>query len=844
MQPFCRAYLEPSAQRGVELIGLTDHNDVSWVDPMRQAARSLGMEVLPGFETESKEGIHVLCLFDPSTPVDHLNECFVDLGMPAAQRTSKSTSRHGFTALIDCVQGSWGGVCVAAHVSSNKGLCRVLTGSARIKAWQHQRLLAAQISPADLAKGSPFWTQPDYARTPQVALIVASDSRDPATIGLPQQWIKFDELTIDGLRQAFLDSESRLSYTDPSEHQRGGRVRSAHWEGGLLGGTEMAFNDALTCLIGGRGSGKSSAIETIRYALGLDEDGARGEERRDLRGAVFPPPSKLTLRIWSETLQGEYQIERTAPSQPVVRRMLGDQPGDVEAGVRPSALVAPMFVGQRELAEIAVRRDALLDLLDRAGGAALGQRRETLLHAREALGANSAEIRTRRKELLELESRLAELPSLEHQSRQFAALGVSELLERGKKLQAERSYIDRTRQSIASRIDQIQQLASDPLERVLPPVPASALEPELLQAITRAAQAAAAADSRALDELLAELRRHLGLTDDAIGRWKAAAAAHEDKINDDLRKADPTRGIVNSETVLGVERRIQELRPDRAKRDEVASQVTVLEAKRTSELVPNLIDARRRLFEARVECASTLTKSVAGRVAVSVRFESERDSLRQWLRAGRQGSLRMELQQLSRRDDASPVALAQAFRGGVASLQKLGLTPSQAEKLLAERDSDALLDLEQLDLADAAHLELDVSPDGSRAMKALDELSPGQRNTALLLLLLHEREDPLFLDQPEDDLDNRFVFEDVVQLLRSIKRERQFVIATHNANIPVAGDAEQIVVLEALGPSKAQVAANGSIDRDEVRSQAERILEGGREAFERRRAKYGFDGAP
>lgn len=106
---------------------------------------------------------------------------------------------------------------------------------------------------------------------------------------------------------------------------------------------------------------------------------------------------------------------------------------------------------------------------------------------------------------------------------------------------------------------------------------------------------------------------------------------------------------------------------------------------------------------------------------------------------------------------------------------------------------------------------------------------------------MQESEDPLLVDQPEDDLDNRFIYDDVVKRLKAAKRERQFLIATHNANIPVLGDAAQIVALDAEergGKVTSFVRAHGSIDAEDVRVAAEHILEGGREAFAMRQAKY------
>ena len=143
-------------------------------------------------------------------------------------------------------------------------------------------------------------------------------------------------------------------------------------------------------------------------------------------------------------------------------------------------------------------------------------------------------------------------------------------------------------------------------------------------------------------------------------------------------------------------------------------------------------------------------------------------------------------------------------------------------------------------------IKLNVNPDGREpAWQTLDELSTGQKATAVLLLLLLESEAPLIVDQPEDDLDNRFITDGVVPKMRDEKRRRQFIFATHNANIPVLGDAELIVGLSAKGDAsqgKTRMPSEhmGSIDSRPVRELVEEVLEGGREAFETRRAKYGF----
>ncbi|MBU4100851.1 MAG: histidinol-phosphatase, partial [Proteobacteria bacterium] len=121
--------------------------------------------------------------------------------------------------------------------------------------------------------------------------------------------------------------------------------------------------------------------------------------------------------------------------------------------------------------------------------------------------------------------------------------------------------------------------------------------------------------------------------------------------------------------------------------------------------------------------------------------------------------------------------------------------------------------------------------------KPLKDHSLGQRATALILFLLAQKEtNVLIIDQPEDDLDNQTIYEDVIKAIKSLKGNMQFVFATHNANIPVLGDSEKILSCK-YSESKIEV-HNGTIDNYDTQKQIVTIMEGGEEAFNRRKNIY------
>jgi ABC-type molybdenum transport system ATPase subunit/photorepair protein PhrA len=173
------------------------------------------------------------------------------------------------------------------------------------------------------------------------------------------------------------------------------------------------------------------------------------------------------------------------------------------------------------------------------------------------------------------------------------------------------------------------------------------------------------------------------------------------------------------------------------------------------------------------------------------------------------------------------------------------ISAAQSEGLV-QLSLDTRLEFGEILLDTTTEVSLNVSAEGqAEEWKKLQDLSKGQKATALLLLLLLDSKSPLVVDQPEDDLDNRFVSAGVVPRIRAAKQQRQFLFATHNANIPVLGDAELIAVLTASGEADGgqghlNPSEMGAIDTPEVKSLVEELLEGGHSAFEARRKKYRF----
>jgi len=238
-----------------------------------------------------------------------------------------------------------------------------------------------------------------------------------------------------------------------------------------------------------------------------------------------------------------------------------------------------------------------------------------------------------------------------------------------------------------------------------------------------------------------------------------------------------------------------------------------------------------------------LNKKLKGKLKLTVKPESDRAPVIEFLmECNLDGVGDKRLSWIKAQDDFSTVKLAELIRSGADALvaNNWGITPTVANALI-KLNQTQILQLEELELPDVIRIELNIAHEGMETFRLLDKLSTGQQCTAILHLLLLQNKDPLIMDQPEDNLDNAFIADRIVSELRTAKISRQFIFATHNANIPVFGDAEWIGVFDSFeGQATMSNEAQGAIDVPGVRDKAANILEGGKTAFNQRKVKYGY----
>lgn len=836
------AMVSAMVAEGISLIGITDHHAATRSQGLRRAAEEAGITALPGFEAHTKDGVHFLCLFDPSVDEAYIERCIGACGVGDAKSELAPGSKDCLE-LLELVN-EWQAVAIAAHATNAKGLLKTLSGLPRARVWTSDSLLAAAIpgSVADLPQDVRMIVQNKdeaHRRTHPIAILNARDVSDPADFSEPGAWtwLKVTNPTVEAARQAFLDPGSRVRLSFESEPDLHTEITDVRWEGGFLADAALSLNAGLNVLIGGRGSGKSTVVESIRYAMDLPPLGT--EARKAHEGFVknvLKPGTKVTLGVRSPSpADRRYTIERSVGKAPIVR---GADGAIIE--MSPQDVIPDMEVlGQHEIAELARLPEERARLLSRFV--------PTDPDEEDRISDLLADLRTNARDLLAAleevetsEESLDELPVLEERMRRYDEVGLKDRLESQTKLAAEEALLDAAQQTLTDLSEVVETLANQFILDVTEFASADDSGDDL-KSIVRILSTLVAATTVHIDgigEALEAANRQLRESRASWGERNQPLRDDHDRVLRQLQAEG-----VDGNDYLVTQRRVERLGPTSKRLSKQRARVKDLEVQRREMLV-QLDDLRAARFRREEAAAKSVSRQLKPDLRISVQYQGARGTLHDFLDeavGGRLDSVRRELDALPA---LSLADFARHCRDGADALQsEYGFTKMQAESLAAA-DERVFLELEELDLVTTASIELNVAAsEADPVWRDLGELSTGQRATAVLILLLHGGDSPLVIDQPEDDLDNAFISDGVVPRLREAKTKRQFVLTSHNPNIPVLADAELIAVLAASGDAdgsgRSEVETSGSIDSDAVRAVVE-LLEGGKLAFDQRRRRYRF----
>lgn len=831
------ALVAKCVSEGIKIIGVTDHWNVDSAQVLIKDATDAGIVVLPGFEASSSEGYHLLVLFEAGTSAGAVNAAIGASG--ATPGSSNGTVGKSYADILREMD-QCGAVVIPAHANvPSSGLMTSRRGVPLETAIKNRLLHAIAVSPGRAEaedQRAIFRGKKPFDRDHPISEIYADDicHADDLDQHGATTWFKLSTPTLSSIRLAIRTPETRVKRFNPKSERRL-VFKSLSWTGGFLDGQTVNFAADLTTFIGGRGTGKSTLIESIRAVSGVDPIGvAATRDHRSMLEKVLGAGTVIELRVLATMPdEREYTVRRTLPDPPQVLDSAG-----IATNLEVTDVLGNIDVyGQHELAEVAEAPERVAEMIKRFSGDIASGR---MSWARAELRKNRDALANVEQQQSDLEDELAQLPRLRDQILQFERAGWSTELDQQRKLAADEAAFAELERRVGaassyteafrnddSFIDLMAKLADldtifsrpfvDRAERV-----SAKLSGELIKSL----------DS--IEGAVVEARTELGKI---AAEWKAATAVYRDQHAETIRKLksdgyDPDAFLLVTQEANRLElRERQRDRLSTERADLLLSRSTLL-----SKLAEEDVNSRKDLAAA----VRKANKAVGKAVVIKPVAATGRDSLLHvvWNHVSRS---RKSLESAIMRSDFSPSAFVSAARQGADVLMRdYSLTQVQCDAIMAAGEM-FLREMEEHVIGQVVEINLDVSTEQKGDYRELSNLSKGQRATALLLILLGSSNHPLVIDQPEDDLDNRFVFDGLVKRLRELKGKQQIVVSTHNANVPVLGDAELIVTLEGNGLNAWTVPdATGSLDHKQVREMAEFILEGGAEAFRARQHLYGF----
>jgi len=833
-EKFAKQLVEAHAKAGVNVFAVTDHNRVDWYPTLKAAGDEVGVFVFPGMEF-SVNGCHLLAIWDRTndgyTLAQRFQSQLFEPGEDAFTQNAPRPVPRG--QVLDWAEKvvDHGGLVFAPH-STSKGIGLFAKGVCSN---------ASDIAKSEFLTGFDFKgnKSADVLKNPksqfgnvEPAWFISGDTRSFEDVGKYSTYLKLGSTpTLEGLRQAFLASATRIRFPRRLEADwscvQGAvfidsvlpdwpRLTSVQVEGGFQDGLDVELGPGLNAIIGGKGTGKSALIETIRHVL--EAPASRIDDLKKNRQRNFPANADGTIGFVDNS--GEIYEARRSGGSTAARLFRSGAESDVHVGRRIEVRV----FGQRELQGLVDKPGDLLVFVAGQAGPEWGSVTSEESDVLEELSVINTELDGLEQTVGKLGEKQDELNDLKERLDRAKEQGVEDLLSRSSKLET-------AARNVKDAFDWPSAIASKSSElRTLLPYPVLQVEPAPPEALTSTMDRLSQVVAAAADQLDAAVTEATNAIPDLKASWEATETGHRGDV--ERRLADA--GITNPQELAGIQSRIAKLESELAALPERQTKHQKNADKRATHLtkVGELRRKKSRLIE---QAAERLNESLRPRVRIVINPLADHGPFQESLEETLRGqSVRKEhLQQLALQE---PAVLVAAARSGASEVEKLGVSASTAAKV-ADLGSTLLRTLEEADTPDGIDLEINISPTGEEEWKSIHDLSPGQRSTALLALALTAGDEPLLIDQPEDDLDNRYIFAEVVQVLGRVCQRRQVIVATHNANIPILGDAEMVIALDA-GANKGRVLAAGGLEDPAVTEQARHILEGGDEAFRARQRRY------
>ncbi|MHA1324656.1 MAG: TrlF family AAA-like ATPase [Candidatus Helarchaeota archaeon] len=870
-------YLKRAIEAGIEILCVTDHHSIEWIEKLRKAAQKLQQKedlrivLIPGIEIHTWDSVHVLIYFDPTIESQKLRQFFGALEIPP---DPSSFTNHNYQCSIKLENNElfnkvneYNGLCVFAHVKNrSKGLLEACRGHG-IK----EQIINAKKYPFECKKN-----EIDQVRqsAPGNAIINFSDIHRIEDFSDPQRitWIKTGRnVVLLSLKQIIFDPEFRVKLEPPNDiehtHIKEFIPNSKYFEI-----SKFMFNPELNVLIGGRGTGKSSCIDMLRYVLGIyPKEFTTLKKFLNKLNAQIEDGNELTIYFWKENKN--YRIMRRfktfkktkfkniEDANKYLTSYFKNSSILMEIEVKntwtsfnqkssPSDLIPIDIYGQTEVQSIIKDEDNLLDIIDSFSD--VFRRHENLKKYKRIKVEKIQEIEQIELKLIEQYDKLQKPDTIEKKIEKLKSeisdledkLTIDTLKEQSTWEQQDEYFnelLDELETHIIGNLDKVK-LEKISFKQILTEdkfsfenIKKNFFEINtLINTINKS--------FKNIRNLVKSIEKEITIT------WKNVFQEFKRNLRESLGGEDKEENITQTTIQNQIDTKHRQLinfNSKKEKNKDLIENIKKLESRRR-ELIKEYFENEDALLKERKYVAENITSKVTG-VKVSIEYNPITNFLEllQKLYTDRKDIRNKYSLYNSICNNFNPndffkfltnedIFQEMKDRLKVSETIKHNLRSEFCENPydglgIFGRAIPNLLKLERLALNQKVTIHYYKKND----WKNLSDLSLGEQCSVFLAILLINSRKILIIDQPEDELDYDSRKE-LIQMLKNNKSNRQIILVTHFQNIPVLADAELIIKME-------EVEKHGKIEKQgcfeemipEIIS-----MEGGKEAFLKREMKY------
>lgn len=893
-------WVDKAIEQGLHCVAVTDHNTPLGIKAIQEAAKDKPLTIFPGVEiTCDSTKIHLLILFDPSKGEEEiksfLSKCDIEHSVYGDQLASTNKS---VVEVANIVRDKCNAIVIPAHIDEFSGIFN-LSHQNLIDFYERSDITAVQVVhkafyenevPADFHSqlvsyyGNTkstidinAWKKPvDLAKEKNISILTFSDNPHKAGdskhglwgIGSRFTWIKMDETpSLEGLRQAFLLPEHRvindfdIKETDPNK-QPDIWFKSLKVKGTELTkkqDLEIDFNPQLNTIIGGRGSGKSSILRFIRGVFNRGVNLADFEDLLKEQNLFYKKADtshkKETIGVFDlDTSVVEIEIVRKEVLYKIVASKIisaSSQFIEVFKWIDGSwALVKDddkdlleIFefeqYSQKQIYEIAKNPNALRERIDNAIPVLQDVLERKSKIANEFLEARTS-LRTKQGAIGGKTKIKTDLEDINNTLKAIDKSGITTTIKSTDLFVEDRKPI----KSFTETIDDLK-LALEQVKEsfTIPPFDTENIQDshrEEIESLIKIATQSIVQQEKELDKIILEIAKVKSAFDLAIQNsdWQKALSSLLTEIEEKKKELSESEieALSKYQQLKGVVLdKQQELKAIEA----IEKEITEINIQCTK-LLNDYVDVCKEITEIRSTFISD--HITADNIKIEIKGFRNQDDFESQIRSiiSNDSSFGDDIEKLKTlcftgivenkiKDckkailDAHYSDISSEHFGGHFKNALRKLSPSQIDSIELFMPEDEII--------------VKYKPEGSTGFKPLSTASAGQKTAAILTFLLSFGDIPLLLDQPEDDLDNRLVYDLVVKGLKKAKEKRQIIVVTHNANIPVNGDAEYILSMDST-TTDIKVLHSGTVENSAIKKEICDVMEGSEKAFQLRSERY------